>query len=131
MFHHPQDVVVCYKQRKKANVIDSMELIGNVEGKNVVLVDDMVDTAGTLTKASDLMVQRGALSVRAVCTHGILSGDAYKRIEKSSLAELIITDTISVESKSRKVKILSCAQLFSSTMKNVHLNKSIDKNFLN
>ena len=125
------DVVVCYKQRKKANVIDSMELIGNVEGKNVVLVDDMVDTAGTLTKASDLMIQRGALSVRAVCTHGILSGDAYKRIEKSSLAELIITDTISVESKSRKVKILSCAQLFSSTMKNVHLNKSIDKNFLN
>ena len=108
-----------------------MELIGNVEGKNVVLVDDMVDTAGTLTKASDLMIQRGALSVRAVCTHGILSGDAYKKIEKSSLAELIITDTIPVESKSRKVKILSCAQLFSSTMKNVHLNKSIDKNFLN
>ena len=92
---------------------------------------DMVDTAGTLTKASDLMIQRGALSVRAVCTHGILSGDAYKKIEKSSLAELIITDTIPVESRSRKVKILSCAQLFASTMKNVHLNKSIDKNFLN
>ena len=125
------EVVICYKQRKKANIIDSMELIGNVEGKNVVLVDDMVDTAGTLTKASDLMVQRGALSVRAVCTHGILSGDAYKKIEKSSLAELIITDTIPVETKSRKVKILSCAQLFASTMKNVHLNKSIDKNFLN
>ena len=125
------EVVICYKQRKKANVIDSMELIGNVEGKNVVLVDDMVDTAGTLTKASDLMIQRGALSVRAVCTHGILSGDAYKKIEKSSLAELIITDTIPVESRSRKVKILSCAQLFASTMKNVHLNKSIDKNFLN
>ena len=103
------EVVICYKQRKKANVIDSMELIGNVEGKNVVLVDDMVDTAGTLTKASDLMIQRGALSVRAVCTHGILSGDAYKKIEKSSLAELIITDTIPVESRSRKVKILSCA----------------------
>ena len=125
------EVVICYKQRKKANIIDSMELIGNVEGKNVVLVDDMVDTAGTLTKASDLMIQRGALSVRAVCTHGILSGDAYKKIEKSSLAELIITDTIPVESRSRKVKILSCAQLFASTMKNVHLNKSIDKNFLN
>ena len=125
------EVVICYKQRKKANVIDSMELIGNVEGKNVVLVDDMVDTAGTLTKASDLMIQRGALSVRAVCTHGILSGDAYKKIEKSSLVELIITDTIPVESRSRKVKILSCAQLFASTMKNVHLNKSIDKNFLN
>ena len=125
------DLAICYKQRKKANIIDSMELIGNVEGKNVVLVDDMVDTAGTLTKASDLMIQRGASSVRAVCTHGILSGDAYKKIEKSSLAELIITDTIPVETKSRKVKILSCAQLFASTMKNVHLNKSIDKNFLN
>tara|TARA_Y100000768_G_scaffold358862_1_gene314976 strand:- start:316 stop:642 length:327 start_codon:yes stop_codon:yes gene_type:complete len=108
-----------------------MELIGNVEGKNVVLVDDMVDTAGTLTKASDLMIQRGALSVRAVCTHGILSGDAYEKIEKSNLAELIITDTIPVKPKSKKVKILSCAQLFASTMKNVHLNKSIDKNFLN
>ena len=125
------DVVICYKQRKKANIIDSMELIGNVEGKNVVLVDDMVDTAGTLTKASDLMIQRGALSVRAVCTHGILSGDAYEKIEKSNLAELIITDTIPVKPKSKKVKILSCAQLFASTMKNVHLNKSIDKNFLN
>ena len=125
------DVVICYKQRKKANIIDSMELIGNVEGKNVVLVDDMVDTAGTLTKASDLMIQRGALSVRAVCTHGILSGDAYEKIEKSNLAELIITDTIPVKPKSKKVKILSCAELFASTMKNVHLNKSIDKNFLN
>ena len=125
------DVVICYKQRKKANIINCMELIGNVEGKNVVLVDDMVDTAGTLTKASDLMIQRGALSVRAVCTHGILSGDAYEKIDKSNLAELIITDTIPVKPKSRKVKILSCAELFASTMKNVHLNKSIDKNFLN
>ena len=125
------DVVICYKQRKKANIVDSMELIGNVEGKNVVLVDDMVDTAGTLTKASDLMIQRGALSVRAVCTHGILSGDAYEKIEKSNLTELIITDTIPIKPKSKKVKILSCAELFASTMKNVHLNKSIDKNFLN
>ena len=125
------DVVICYKQRKKANIIDSMELIGNVEGKNVVLVDDMVDTAGTLTRASDLMIQRGALSVRALCTHGILSGDAYEKIEKSNLVELIITDTIPVKQKSKKVKILSCAELFASTMKNVHLNKSIDKNFLN
>lgn len=77
------DVVICYKQRKKANVIEYMELIGEVEGKNVVLVDDMVDTAGTLTKAADLMMERGALSVRAIITHPILSGDAYDRIEKS------------------------------------------------
>jgi len=76
------DVVVCYKQREKANVISHMELIGEVKGKNVVLVDDMVDTAGTLTKAADLMIERGALSVRAICTHAILSGEAYNRVER-------------------------------------------------
>ena len=76
------DVVICYKQREKANVISHMELIGNVEGKNVILVDDMVDTAGTLTKAADLMKVRGAISVRAICTHALLSGDAYDKIRK-------------------------------------------------
>ena len=79
------DVVICYKQREKANIISHMELIGNVEGKNVVLVDDMVDTAGTLTKAADVMIERGAKSVRAICTHPILSGSAYERIEGSKL----------------------------------------------
>ena len=96
------DVVICYKQREKANVISHMELIGNVEGKNVVLVDDMVDTAGTLTKAADLMMERGALSVRAVCTHPILSGFAYDKIENSKLEELIVTD--SIPSKKGKFK---------------------------
>ena len=88
------DVVICYKQREKANIISHMELIGNVEGKNVVLVDDMVDTAGTLTKAADVMIERGAKSVRAICTHPILSGSAYERIEGSKLEELIVTDSI-------------------------------------
>jgi len=93
------DVVICYKQRKKANVISHMELIGDVTGKNVVLVDDMVDTAGTLTKAADLMMEKGALSVRAICTHPILSGNAYSRIEESKLEECIkyITITQSVQ----------------------------------
>ncbi|MEC7247474.1 MAG: ribose-phosphate pyrophosphokinase, partial [Bacteroidota bacterium] len=104
------DVVVCYKQRKKANVIESMELIGTVDGKDVVLVDDLVDTAGTLTKAADLMISRGARSVRAVCTHPILSGDAYEKVEKSKLLELIVTDSIPVKKKSKKIKVLSCAQ---------------------
>ena len=125
------DVVICYKQRQKANVISHMELIGDVQGKNVVLVDDMVDTAGTLTKAAELMLERGAKSVRAVCTHGILSGSAHERIENSSLEELIITDSIPSKKDSPKIKILSCAELFGSTMKSVHLNKSIHENFIN
>lgn len=125
------DVVICYKQRAKANVISHMELIGDVTGKNVVLVDDMVDTAGTLTKAADLMMERGALSVRAICTHPILSGgDAYNRIENSKLEELIVTDSIPLRQESKKIKVLSCADLFAEVMQNVHYNKSISSKFL-
>ena len=124
------DVVICYKQRKKANIISHMELIGNVEGKNVVLVDDMVDTAGTLTTAADLMMERGAKSVRAICTHPLLSGKAYERIEKSKLKELIISDSIPVKNKSKKIKVLSTAKLFAEVMKNVHNNKSINPFFI-
>ncbi|MEL0183657.1 MAG: ribose-phosphate pyrophosphokinase [Bacteroidota bacterium] len=124
------DVVICYKQRKKANIISHMELIGNVEGKNVVLVDDMVDTAGTLTTAADLMMERGAKSVRAICTHPLLSGKAYERIEKSKLKELIISDSIPVKNKSNKIKVLSTAKLFAEVMKNVHNNKSINPFFI-
>ncbi len=124
------DVVVCYKQREKANVISHMELIGDVRGKNVVLVDDMVDTAGTLTKAADLMMERGAISVRAITTHGLLSGDAYEKIEKSKLTELIITDSIPIEIKSDKVRVLSCANLFADVMDRVHNNNSISSKFL-
>ena len=124
------DVVICYKQRAKANVISHMELIGNVEGKNVVLVDDMVDTAGTLTKAADLMIERGALSVRAICTHAILSGNAYANIEKSQLKELIVTDSIPLINSSSKIKVLSCADLFADVMRKVHNNESISSNFI-
>jgi ribose-phosphate pyrophosphokinase len=124
------DVVICYKQREKANVISHMELIGEVQGKNVVLVDDMVDTAGTLTKAADLMVERGALSVRAITTHGLLSGNAYERIENSKLTELIITDSISKEHPSSKIKVLSCAELFADVMHRVHTNTSISSKFV-
>lgn len=124
------DVVICYKQRAKANVISHMELIGEVTGKNVVLVDDMVDTAGTLTKAADLMMERGAESVRAITTHGLLSGNAYEKIEQSQLKELIITDSIPIEVKSDKVKVLSCANLFADVMHRVHHNTSISSKFL-
>ncbi len=124
------DVVICYKQRAKANVISHMELIGDVQGKNVVLVDDMVDTAGTLTKAADLMMERGAKSVRAITTHGLLSGKAYERIENSQLSELIITDSIPTKKDSSKVKVLSCADLFADVMHRVHHNTSIASKFL-
>lgn len=124
------DVVICYKQRAKANVISHMELIGDVKNKNVVLVDDMVDTAGTLTKAADLMMERGALSVRAITTHGLLSGNAYEKIENSRLSELIITDSIPSHHDKKKIKVLSCADLFADVMHRVHHNTSISSKFL-
>ena len=124
------DVVICYKQRAKANVISHMELIGDVTGKNVVLVDDMVDTAGTLTKAADLMMERGAKSVRAICTHPILSGSAYERLENSKLEELIVTNSIPLKQESEKLRVLSCANLFAEVMYNVHHNQSISSKFV-
>ena len=124
------EVVICYKQREKANKVSHMELIGNVKGKNVILVDDMVDTAGTLTKAATLMKERGAISVRAVCTHALLSGEAYDKIEKSELEELIVTDSIPPRISHNKVKVLSCAPLFAQVMHNLHFNKSISSKFI-
>ena len=124
------EVVICYKQRKKANVISHMELIGNVENRNVIIVDDMVDTAGTLTRAADLMMEKGALSVRAITTHAILSGEAYKRIEASRLEELIVTDTIPLKQDSSKIKVVSCAPLFADVMHKVQTNTSISDKFL-
>jgi ribose-phosphate pyrophosphokinase len=124
------DVVICYKQRAKANIISHMELIGDVTGKNVVLVDDMVDTAGTLSRAADMMIERGALSVRAICTHAILSGSAYEKLENSKIEALIVTDSIPLKKSSSKLRVLSCANLFADVMKSVHENRSISEKFL-
>ncbi len=124
------EVVICYKQREKANVISHMELIGDVTGRHVIIVDDMVDTAGTLTKAADIMMEKGALSVRAITTHAILSGKAIERINNSKLLELIVTDTIPKNHDCSKIKTVSCAPLFADVMKKVHENTSISNQFL-
>ena len=127
--HLACEMVICYKHRKKANEVGDMRVIGEVAGKNIILVDDMVDTAGTLTKAADMMLLNGALSVRAVCTHAVLSGEAYSRIENSKIHELIITDTLPTKPSS-KIKILSIAPMFAKVIKNVVSNESISKNFI-
>ena len=124
------EVVICYKHREKANVISKMMVIGDVKGKDVVIIDDMVDTAGTLTKAADLMIEQGATSVRAICTHGVLSASAYQRIDDSKLEELVITNTIPKTHKSIKVKEVSVADLFASTISSGLSNQSISDNFI-
>ena len=128
------DMAICYKQRKVANQIERMTVIGEVTGKNVMLVDDMIDTAGTLTKAADMMMDLGALSVRAVCTHAVLSGDACQRIEDSALTELIVTDTIPLSPEkaavSKKIKQLSVAQLFADVIRRVRSHESISSHFI-
>ncbi len=128
--HLGSDVVICYKQRLKANIISTMELIGDVEGKNVILVDDMIDTGGTLAKAADVMMERGALSVRAICTHPILSGEAHERILNSKLEELIVSDTIPLKRSNPKIKVVSCAPLFADVMLQVQSNTSISDKFI-
>lgn len=124
------EVVICYKQRKKANIVDKMTVIGDVKDRNVILIDDMIDTAGTLTKAADMLMQEGAKSVSAYCTHGVLSGDAIARIEASALQELVITDTIPLKRTSDKIRVLSVAPLFAAVMRKVQSNESISGHFL-
>src|SRR5574343_484066 len=123
------EMVICDKQRKRANEIESMNVIGNVEGQDIVLVDDLVDTAGTLTKAAKLIMDKGARSVRAVCTHPVLSGKAYENIENSVLEELIVCDTIPLKRTSPKIKALSVADLFAIAIRNIHEHGSVSSLF--
>lgn len=128
--HFNADMVICDKYRKRANEVAEMTLIGSVEGKDVVLVDDMVDTGGTLCNAANMIIDRGAKSVRAICTHAVLSGKAYENIEKSQLSELIVTNSLPLRHKSKKIKVLSVAKLFAQAIRNTHEHKSINSLFL-
>lgn len=123
------EVVICDKRRKRANEIESMSIIGDVTGQDIVLIDDIIDTAGTLSKAASLIMEKGANSVRAVCTHAVLSGKAYETIENSALTELIVTDTIPLKQESAKIRVLSTADLFSRAIANVNEHASISELF--
>ena len=124
------DLALCYKQRKKANEIASMTIIGDVKGKDVVIIDDMVDTAGTLTKAAQLFLDHGAKSVRAFCTHAVLSGPAYDRIDNSVLSELVVTDTIPLKKSSKKIRVVEVADMFGDVMKKHISFESISDHFV-
>ncbi len=127
------EVIICDKRRKRANEIESMSIIGDVTGQDVVLIDDICDTAGTLSKAAALIMENGAKSVRAVCTHAVLSGKAYETIENSVLSEMIVTDTIQLDpekaKQSTKIKVLSTADLFAKAITSVKQHSSISDLF--
>ncbi len=123
-------LAICHKQRKVANEVAEMTVIGDVAGKDVILVDDMCDTAGTLTKAADLFIEKGANSVRAFCTHAVLSGPAYERINNSKITELIVTDTIPLKGKSDKIRVITVSDLFADVISRHEKNESISTHFI-
>jgi ribose-phosphate pyrophosphokinase len=127
-------LIICHKSREKANVVGSMTAIGDVEGRNIVIIDDMIDTAGTITKAADMLIEKGAISVRALATHAVLSGPAFERIAQSQLIEVIISDTIplkpSPDKDTSKVRILSVAEIFADVIDKVYNYQSISTSFI-
>jgi ribose-phosphate pyrophosphokinase len=124
------ELAVCDKYRKEANKIESMRLIGEVEGKDVILIDDLVDTAGTICKAASLLKEKGANSVRAICTHAVLSGKAYENIQGSVLEELVVSDTIPLKQQTPKIKVLSVSDLFAKAIRKIHDHESISSLFI-
>ncbi len=123
-------LAICHKQRSKPNEVAEMTVIGDVSGKDVLLVDDMIDTAGTLTKAADLFIAKGALSVRAFCTHAVLSGPALERLTNSKITELIVTDTIPLKEQHDKIRVVSVADLFADVIRRTINNQSISSHFI-
>lgn len=123
-------LVISHKSREKANIIGEMTVIGDVEGKNVIILDDMIDTAGTITRAADMMIEKGALSVRAVVTHAVLSGPAYERINESKITEVIVTDSLPIKPICEKIKVVSIASVFADVINKVYNYQSISSNFI-
>jgi ribose-phosphate pyrophosphokinase len=124
------EMAICYKQRSVANQIDNMMVIGDVKGKDILIIDDIIDTAGTICKAAELMIEQGALSVSAMCTHPVLSGPAYERINDSMIKEMIVTDTIALTKESSKIKVLTVANLFAEVIRSLENHESISNNFI-
>ena len=123
-------LALCHKHRKRPNEVAEMTVIGDVDGKDVIIIDDMCDTAGTLTTAADLLIEKGALSVRAFCTHAVLSGPAYERIQHSQLTELIVTDTIPMSQTCDKIRVITVSELFGDVIKRLVNNESISSHFV-
>jgi ribose-phosphate pyrophosphokinase len=124
------DMVICYKLRKQANLVDHISMIGDVKDRNVVIIDDMIDTAGTVCIAAEMMMNKGAKSVRVVATHPILSGSAYKRIEQSLISEVIVTDSIPLREECSKIKVLTVSDLFADVISKVYNYQSISSTFI-
>lgn len=129
--HFNTELVICDKFRKKANEIAGMTVIGDVSGKDVIMIDDIVDTGNTLANAASIMLDKGAKSVQAFCTHPVLSGKAYETIEASKLKQLVVTDTIPLKRESEKITVLSSAKLFARAIRNTHEHRSISSLFIN
>lgn len=128
--HLNTDMALCYKHRSEANKIDEMILIGDVKDKNVIIVDDIIDTAGTLCKSANIMLEKGAKSVRALITHPVLSGNSYNNIMNSNITEIIVTDTIPLKKECDKIKVVSVDDLLSKAIQNIVENKSLSKLFI-
>jgi ribose-phosphate pyrophosphokinase len=128
--HFNKNLVICDKEREIANKVKAIKVIGDVKGKDVILIDDMIDTGGTLCKAAEAMIEEGANSVRAICAHPVLSGNAYENIRNSVLTELIVTDSIPLKEECDKIKVISCGKLFARAIRNTHEYRSIAALFL-
>lgn len=128
--HFQKDLVICDKYRKRANEVEKITVIGEVDGADVILVDDIVDTAGTLCKAADALIEKGAKSVRVICTHPVLSGKAYDNIQNSKISEILVTDTIPLKQHSSKISVLTTAKLFAKAIRNTHEHRSISALFV-